>query len=85
MVRQYERYDDNGKLTAICKRPQGVSIPRMGYVSHLLLGVKKGWGHADNLAQRLWGKAKAEELKPYQLTAVINELRAQNKDAGTPL
>ncbi|MBW5288821.1 hypothetical protein [Abyssogena phaseoliformis symbiont] len=51
----------------------------------MLLYVKKGWAHADNLAQRLWCVDEVKQLKPYQLTAVINEFRAQNKDAGVPL
>jgi hypothetical protein len=82
MVRKYEEFNEQGQLISICKRPAGVEIDRMGYVAHLLLSVKKGWAHADNLAFRLWKIRTVESLKQYQLTAVINELRAQVKDIG---
>ena len=75
-----ETYNEAGELTGISVRKQDVEIRRMGYVAHLLLSVKKGWTHADNLAFRLWGIKAISSLKNYQLTAVINELRSQVKD-----
>lgn len=81
----YEHFNEKGELIVISKRPQALGNERMGYVAHLLLGVKKGWAHADNLALRHWNVQPVESLKPWQLTSVINELMAQNKDAGKPL
>lgn len=77
-----ETYNEAGKLIGISVRKQDVEIRRMGYVAHLLLSVKKGWGHADNLAFRLWNVKAVGGLKHYQLTAVINELRSQVRDIG---
>lgn len=77
-----ESHNQAGELVGISVRRQDVEIQRMDYVAHLLLGVKKGWAHADNLALRLWGVKAVGGLKNYQLTAVINELRCQVKDFG---
>ena len=76
---------NDGVLKGISARKQDNETPRIGYIQHLLLLVGKGWVHADNLALRLWRKNSITDLKQYQLTAVINELRAQAKDLGKPL
>ena len=48
----------------------------------LLLQLKKGWAHADNLALKLCSVKKISDLKKYQMDILINELRAQVEEAG---